>query len=64
MTFQSELRKLMTDHGFVLVRDGHHLIWRNPKIGKTITTASTPSCPHAINNVRRSLRRYGSQRAA
>jgi len=58
MTYRASLQNLMTSHGFELHRkNGKHLVWVNSR-GQKLSTSSTPSCPHAINNVKRDLRKY------
>ena len=48
----SELRR----HGFVLVRDSRHQVWRNPD-GKQIVFSSSPSDEYWAAQALRELRR-------
>jgi hypothetical protein len=51
-----DLRDLMTSEGFHLHRSGKHLIWRDAD-GIQVVTAATPSCRHALQKVRSTIRR-------
>lgn len=42
---------------------GNHLRWTPPGGGKPIFTALTPSCNHAVKNVRSNMRQVMKQKA-
>jgi hypothetical protein len=46
----------MKSKGFELQRQKNHLVWRH-HTGVKIHTASTPSCRHSLNQVKRDVRR-------
>jgi len=56
MKHLKELTKYMESEGFELQRQKNHLVWRH-HTGVKIHTASTPSCRHSLNQVKRDVRR-------
>ena len=45
-------------HGMLYVHGGKHPKIRDPRTGRSISIAGTPSCPHAAKNVLRDCRKY------
>ena len=57
MTIRNEIVRLMKVNGYICVRSkGGHKVWKNDKIGSRIVTASTPSCPRVMKNIKRDIR--------
>lgn len=48
---------LMHQHGYVLVRQNRHAVWRHPQTKRQVVTAQTPSDYRNLANVRQLLRR-------
>lgn len=48
---------LMHQHGYVLVRENRHAVWRHPHTKRQVVTAGTPSDYRALANIRQLLRR-------
>ena len=56
MKYKKEIRIFMDSMGYDLERQRTHLVFRH-YVGFTYTAPSSPSCPHAMNQVRRGVRR-------
>ena len=52
-----EIKKLMKENDYELVRSKKHLIWKHKIFGGMITTPKTPSDWRALKNVQRDIRR-------
>lgn len=48
---------LMHQHGYVLVRQNRHAVWRHPQTKRQVVTALTASDRRAMDNLRQFLRR-------
>jgi predicted RNA binding protein YcfA (HicA-like mRNA interferase family) len=57
-TFKKELTNMMESNGFELQRHGTHLVWKHVS-GVQIFTSATPSCRHALNQIKRQIRQKG-----
>jgi hypothetical protein len=55
MSKAREIRDLMKSLGFTLLRKNRHFIWTDGKV--KIVTAATPSCKHALENIRHEILR-------
>ena len=51
---------MMESNGFELQRHGTHLVWKHVS-GVQIFTSATPSCRHALNQIKRQIRQKGVQ---
>ena len=49
-----ELKKLMKENNFFLLRQKKHLVWKHIS-GGIVTTAKTPSCHRAFKNIVREI---------
>ena len=47
---------MMESYGFQLDRSSTHLVWKHIS-GVSIVTSATPSCRHALNQIKRDIRR-------
>ena len=47
---------MMESYGFQLHRQSTHLVWKHVS-GVKIFTSATPSCRHALNQIRRDIER-------
>jgi len=56
MKLSSHIANLMHAHGFRLVRQTRHLIWRDRR-GHTIVTSCTPSDRRVLNDIESQLAR-------
>lgn len=55
MNLQNEIKKLMKEARFWLLRSGHHAVWMD---GETkITTSVSPGCPYVLRNIKADLKR-------
>jgi|DEB19_MinimDraft_3_1074340.scaffolds.fasta_scaffold02711_2 hypothetical protein len=45
------LATLMARHGYILVREKNHAIWRNPQTGRQVVTSRTSSDQRARKNI-------------
>jgi predicted RNA binding protein YcfA (HicA-like mRNA interferase family) len=59
-TFKKELTVMMESNGFELQRSASHLVWKHVS-GVQIFTSATPSCRHALNQIKRQIRQKGVQ---
>lgn len=61
-----EYRRLMAEHGFVLVRDNKHAIWRHPSGAQVVTPVSprTDNIAHVRATIRRVLQETERRRSA
>ena len=55
--FKKELKVLMLNNGFKLVRETKHLVWVNEGANVSISTSKTPSGVMAIKQIKRDIRR-------
>lgn len=53
-----KMLKVVEQHGWVIEYGAKHLKLRSPD-GRIVIVSKTPSCPHALNQARRDLRKYG-----
>ena len=51
-----ELKKLMKRNDLKLIRQKGHAIWKH-KSGALITTSISPSCIHAIKNIKKDIKK-------
>tara|TARA_B100000575_G_scaffold265455_1_gene242025 strand:- start:93 stop:350 length:258 start_codon:yes stop_codon:yes gene_type:complete len=51
-----EIKKLMKENNYELVRSKRHLIWKHRIFGGMITTPKTPSDWRALKNIQRDIR--------
>ena len=51
-----EIKKLMKENNYELVRAKKHLIWKHKVFGGMITTPKTPSDWRALKNIQRDIR--------
>jgi hypothetical protein len=51
---------MMESNGFELQRSASHLVWKHVS-GVQIFTSATPSCRHALNQIKRQIRQKGVQ---
>lgn len=61
MSARSDLRHVIRDcvrAGLVLQHGGRHPRLVDPRSGRFVVIAGTPSCPHAYKNVLADVRRY------
>jgi hypothetical protein len=56
--FKKELTVMMESNGFELQRSSTHLVWKHVS-GVQIFTSATPSCRHALNQIKRQIRQKG-----
>lgn len=56
MNYKKEVRIFMNSEGYELERQRTHLVFRHYK-GFKYTAPSSPSCPHAFNQVKRGVRK-------
>jgi len=52
----SDVKKLCESHGFKLMREKKHFIWKHPS-GVVLTTARSPSDRRALTNIDRRIKR-------
>ena len=52
----SEIKKLCEKHGFKLVREKKHFVWKHPS-GAVLTTPKSTSNRHAPNNLNKRIKR-------
>lgn len=52
----SEIKKLCETHGFKLMREKKHFIWKHPS-GVVLTTAKSASDRRALTNIDRRIKR-------
>ena len=50
-----DLRKLMKKNNFLLMKQNGHLHWKHVNGGK-VTTSLTPSCRHAMQNIKKDIK--------
>ncbi len=53
--FSKDIHVYLKDRGYWLKRIGKHEIWTNGKV--TLTVSISPSCPHALMNVKKQVER-------
>lgn len=54
-----QLQRWAAERGWsVTVTGRNHLRWVNPKVSRCVFSALTPSCSHAVKNIRSLLLRY------
>ena len=52
-----EIKKLMKENDYELIRSKKHFIWKHKIFGGMITTPKTPSDWRALKNIQRDIRR-------
>lgn len=56
MKIRNQIKKLMRNNGFSLIREKSHYIWKHSS-GAIITTAKTPSGNYAIAQCNRQIKK-------
>lgn len=59
MNLQSEIARYMRAQGYWVKRQAKHIVWTNGV--NVITTAVSPSCHHALANIKRDVERANRQ---